>query len=60
MNKNRVTIYITDEMLDWSNRLRLAFHEENQFVPEMSRNKWISLLLEVGAGHLQSQLQEVE
>ena len=54
---NQLTIYVSDEMLDFSSRLRTAYEEEVDFSPSFSTNGWINLLIREGSIQLQRRLR---
>ena len=48
MRNERLTLYVSAEMRERSTRLLEAMREESLWVPPMSRNAWLNLLLERG------------
>ena len=55
--KNQLTIYVSDEMLAFSRRLRAVYEEEVDFAPSFSTNGFLNLLIHEGAVHLQRRLR---
>jgi|DEB0MinimDraft_4_1074332.scaffolds.fasta_scaffold19940_2 hypothetical protein len=60
MRNNRLTLYLSDETSERSARLLDAVREENLWLPPMSRNSWLNLLLERGLAVVEREVRSAQ
>ena len=56
-NQERITIYLSEDTIEWSKRLQEAFKQERGPGLRFSRSAWLNVLIEAGCESLGAQLQ---